>query len=74
MMFLKIKNAIEKKMRDHGIMGTETCSLCIDITDEERKVFLEGVDDAFDEHYNYDIEENQEKNNYTLRIMYTEEI
>lgn len=71
-LFEKIKNDIEQKMLNEGIMGTESCNISINITEEEREIFVESVDDEFDEHYYYDIEEG--KNNNTLYVSYTEEI
>lgn len=59
----KIERAIEEKAMKHGIMGTESCTVTLKLTDAEKEEFGSF---ALDEHYWWEIDGNE------LTITYTE--
>lgn len=65
-LFEKIDKAIEKKAMKTGAMGTETVSVQLDLTDEEKEIFLN--ENKCDEHYYWEFDGN------TLSIDYTEDL
>lgn len=60
----KIDNAIEKKMMESGAMGTETLTVKIQLTDEEKEGFLKFIN--YEKNYFWEFDGN------TLIISYTE--
>lgn len=62
----KIDNAIEKKMMESGAMGTETVTVRIDLTAEEKEAFI-NCEKYDSENYSWEFEGN------TLIISYAEE-
>lgn len=60
----KIDNAIEKKMMESGAMGTETLTVKIQLTDEEKEEFLKFIN--YEKNYFWEFDGN------TLIISYTE--
>lgn len=63
----KIDNAIEKKMMESGLMGTETVTVKIALTDSEKNEFL-NCEKYDSKNYSWEFEGN------TLIISYTEEV
>lgn len=62
-----IESAIEKEIERKGVMGTESVSISLSMTDEELEIFRNI--DLFDtENYSWEIEDND------LHITYTEEV
>ena len=62
----RIDREIERKMMDTGRMGTETVTISMNLTDEEKDLF-HGIDKYDSEHYFWELDENE------LTISYTEE-
>lgn len=64
-----IMNKIEKEIEDermkYGIMGTETATIIIKVTESEKEEFLNL---ELNEHWWYEIEDNE------LTVSYTEDI
>lgn len=63
----RIDREIERKMMDTGRMGTETVTVSMNLTDEEKDLF-HGIDKYDSEHYFWELDENE------LTISYTEEV
>ena len=63
----KIDNSIEKKMMDTGAMGTETVTVEIELTPEEKEEFL-NCEKYDSENYFWEFEGNN------LMISYTEDV
>ena len=63
----KIKKMIEKEAMKIGIMGTESCTVTLTLTDAEKAEFL-NLDDFDSNNYWWDFDGNE------LTITYTEEI
>lgn len=63
----RILNAIEKEATRTGAMGTESVSVSLELTDEEKEEFL-NMEDFDTEHYFWNITDNK------LEITYTEEV
>lgn len=63
----RIDKAIEKKISDTGCMGTETVTVFVMMTDEEKEIFHD-IDKYDSEHYFWEIDGNE------LIISYTEEV
>lgn len=61
----KIETMIDKKMLETGKMGTETVSIELKLTDEEKEAFHEI---ELEENYGYDLDGSN------LTISYSEEI
>jgi hypothetical protein len=62
----KIERAIDKKALKHGIMGTESCTVTLTLTDAEKAEFL-NLDDFDSNNYWWEFDGNE------LTITYTEE-
>lgn len=63
----KIDNAIEKEMMESGSMGTESVTVNIYLTDDEKEEFMDSQKYDTD-HYFWEFDGNM------LTISYTEEI
>lgn len=63
----RIDREIERKMMDTGRMGTETVTVSMNLTDEEKDLF-HGIDKYDSEHYFWELDESE------LTISYTEEV
>ena len=63
----RIDREIERKMMDTGRMGTETVTVSMNLTDEEKDLF-NGIDKYDSEHYFWELDENE------LTISYTEDV
>ena len=63
----RIDREIERKMMDTGRMGTETVTVSMNLTDEEKDLF-HGIDKYDSEHYFWEFDGNE------LTISYTEEV
>lgn len=63
----KIDNAIEKEMMESGAMGTESVTVNIYLTDDEKEEFMDSQKYDAD-HYFWEFDGNM------LTISYTEEI
>ena len=63
----KIDNAIEKEMMESGVMGTESVTVNIDLTDTEKEEFL-NCEKYDTDHYFWEFDGNM------LTISYTEEV
>ena len=67
-LFEKIENAIDEKAKNHGIMGTESVSIEMMLTESEKHEFLSFLSLELSEKYWWEFEGN------TLYISYTEEL
>lgn len=63
----KIDNAIEKEMMEGGVMGNESVTVNIDLTDDEKEEFMDSQKYDTD-HYFWEFDGKM------LTISYTEEI
>lgn len=63
----RIDREIERKMMDTGRMGTETVTVSMNLTDEEKDLF-HGIDKYDSEHYFWELDGSE------LTISYTEEV
>ena len=63
----RIDREIERKMMDTGRMGTETVTVSMNLTDEEKDLF-HGIDKYDSEHYLWELDGSE------LTISYTEEV
>lgn len=63
----RIDRAIEKEMMDTGRMGTETVTVSMNLTDEEKDLFYD-IEKYDSEHYFWEFEGNE------LTISYTEDV
>lgn len=63
----RIDRAIEKEMMDTGRMGTETVTVSMNLTDEEKDLFHD-IEKYDSEHYFWEFEGNE------LTISYTEDV
>lgn len=63
----KIDNAIEKEMMESGVMGTESVTVNIYLTDDEKEEFMDSQKYDTD-HYFWEFDGNR------LTISYAEEI
>lgn len=63
----RIDREIERKMMDTGRMGTETVTVSMNLTDEEKDLFHD-IDKYDSEHYFWELDESE------LTISYTEEV
>lgn len=63
----RIDKEIEKKMMATGAMGSETVSVFVDLTDEEKELFYD-IDKYDGKHYSWDFDGNE------LCISYTEDV
>ena len=63
----RIDKAIEKEIMYTGRMGTETVTVSMNLTDEEKDLF-HGIDKYDSEHYFWELGESE------LTISYTEEV
>ena len=63
----RIDREIERKMMDTGRMGTETITVEIHLSNEEKEMFRE-IEKYDSEHYFWELDENE------LTISYTEEV
>lgn len=63
----KIDNAIEKEMMESGAMGTESVTVNIYLTDDEKEEFMDSQKYDTD-HYFWEFDGNM------LTVSYTEEI
>lgn len=63
----RIDREIERKMMDTGRMGTETVTVSVSLTDEEKNLFHD-IEKYDSEHYFWEFDENE------LTISYAEEV
>lgn len=67
MLYEKIIKELEKKIMKTGKMGIEQVRISMDLSDDEKELFINDISEKFDAHYFWELENN------TLIITYTEE-